>query len=204
VIATSTNSVLATVPIPDGSFDVRVSPDGQTAYVLGGTALTLVSLATYEVAATVPLGEYGYSADLALSADGTTAYADGPSGVAVINTATHTVTRTLALGSAFNTGLAISPDNKTLYLAANNPNFNLPGDLSEVNLATGTITGSVTVGLGPSGVVLSADGSTTYVENGRAGTVSVVSTVTDTVTHTWTFGTGDLGRLDGGIFYSND
>lgn len=204
VIATSTNEAVATVPIPDGAIFVRVSPDGRTAYVLGSDALTFVDLTTFQVTAKVPLSDSDYDVDLAVSADGSTAYADGWGGVAVIDTATQTVTHTFAVGSNFSAGMAVSPDNATLYLAVASM-AGLPGVLDEVNLATDTISASAPVGPSPTGVVLSSDGSTAYVESGGANTVSVVNTASLKTKHTWNIGTG-LVPLDsyGGIFYAND
>jgi len=182
---------------------VTVSPNGETAYVVGGTTLTYVDLATRKATAAVRLSTLGYTTALVLSADGSTAYVDGGTSVAVVDTATGTVTRTLTAGTDLNEGMAVSPDGTTLYTAGGGA-YPAPGDLYEVNTASGATTASVAVGTTPDGVVLSADGSQAYVSGSATNTVSVVDTATNTRASTWSFGTGRLGTPIDGLFYSKD
>ena len=199
VISAVTDTVTATIPIPSGANEVRSSPDGKTAYVLGNT-LTVVDLATSQVTGTIQLSGLKYAVGLVISADGSTAYVDGGTSIAVVDLATETVTRTLTAGTTLNEGMALSPDGSTLYVVGQRPSPQT-GALFAVDLATGATTSTVAVGSYPYGVAVSSDGGTAYVTNDGANTVSVIDTATGSVTKTWKFGTGLLRSPIDGIFY---
>lgn len=58
------------------------------------------------------------------------------------------------------------------------------GTVSVIDLASGTVTTEIEVGLHPSGMALSPDGTRLYVANANSDTVSVIETATDTVAQT--------------------
>lgn len=58
------------------------------------------------------------------------------------------------------------------------------GTVSVIDLASGTVTTEIEVGLHPSGMALSPDGARLYVANANSDTVSVIETATDTVAQT--------------------
>lgn len=58
------------------------------------------------------------------------------------------------------------------------------GTVSVIDLASGTVTTEIEMGLHPSGMALSPDGTRLYVANANSDTVSVIETATDTVAQT--------------------
>jgi YVTN family beta-propeller protein len=81
------------------------------------------------------------------------------------------------------TGLALSPDEKTLYVANGRSN-----EVAVIDVGTRAVTASIAVGERPWGIVLSHDGRTLYTANGRSGSVSVIDTATRRVTSTLAVG----------------
>ena len=81
------------------------------------------------------------------------------------------------------TGMALSPDEKTLYLANGRAN-----EVAIIDLESHTTTATIPVGERPWGVALSQDGRTLYTANGRSGSISVIDTATRRVTSTLTVG----------------
>lgn len=69
-----TGRTLATVPTGKGPHEVRVAPDGKTAYVVAGRTITAVDIATRTVRRTLDLGEFS-AHDVRVSADGRTLWA---------------------------------------------------------------------------------------------------------------------------------
>jgi YVTN family beta-propeller protein len=123
VIDTSTNSLVATVPI-GAVYDVpglAISPDGARLYVITWTQDVLViDTAARKVAATVRAGKVGSGAvGLAMSADGKRLYVGNTNtyNVSMIDTATRQVVATAHTSS--NPGyVALSPDSQRVYVAS--------------------------------------------------------------------------------------
>jgi YVTN family beta-propeller protein len=165
VIDTTTNTVTATIELGQVEADhVVFSPDGSRAYVT--TTNDGVDFATAQ-----PNGQNGAA-------------------IVVIDTATNTVTDTIPvnqepLDKRGLYGLAVSPDGATLYVA-NGVFIGQAGDgfLSVIDLATGSVTANIPVGIYPVGVTLSPDGSVAYVDDEKTKTVSVIDLSTNTVTAT--------------------
>jgi YVTN family beta-propeller protein len=154
VIATATNSVIATIPLPVGgsagdnsAIAVAVSPDGSKVYVTGGSyagpVVWVIAAPTNMVIATIPVGAAGpgYAAAVALSPDGSKVYVANniDNTVSVIATATNPVIATIPVGTDPD-GMAVTPDGSKVYVA----NF---GDntvsviATATNLVSGTISG---------------------------------------------------------------
>jgi YVTN family beta-propeller protein len=79
--------------------------------------------------------------------------------------------------------MALSPDEKTLYLANGRAN-----EVAIIDLATHAVTATIPVGERPWGVALSPDGRTLYTANGRSGSISVIDVGSRRVTSTFTVG----------------
>jgi YVTN family beta-propeller protein len=62
--------------------------------------------------------------------------------------------------------------------------------VSVIDVASNTVTATITVGNGPTGVVFSPDGTLAYVTNLNDGTISVINTGANSVTATINLGTG--------------
>jgi YVTN family beta-propeller protein len=75
--------------------------------------------------------------------------------------------------------MALSPDEKTLYLANGRSN-----EVAIIDLATRATSATIPVGERPWGIALSRDGSTLYTANGRSGSISVIDVASRRVTTT--------------------
>ena len=101
VIDTSTNAVVARVPVGSHPSGIAITPDGAFAYVAnqGGT-VSVIETATNTVVATVPVGLGLF--DVAITPDGAFAYVTAESRtqstVAVISTVTNAVVKTIDVG----------------------------------------------------------------------------------------------------------
>jgi len=71
-------------------------------------------------------------------------------------------------------------------------NFN-DGTVSVIDIATNTVSATITVGSGPRGVSVSLDGTKVYITNTTQNTVSVINTATNTVSATITVGSHPQG-----------
>jgi YVTN family beta-propeller protein len=172
------NSVLS----PDGR-DLLVSNDGA-----GIQSLQVVSAASRQVLQTIPYtAPSSVFIGLAYSPDGKHAYASG-GGSDVVHTytvydgllnASGDITIGTTTANPFPTGLSISPDGKTLYVANN-----LTNNIAIVNIATKTVTTTVAVGTYPYTTLISKDGKTVYVSNWGDGTISVLDTKTQAIVST--------------------
>jgi len=182
VIDTTSNTVTATISVPDAG-RLAITPDGRYVYVVGGSnSVWVIDTASNTVTATIPVGKEPF--DVAISRDGIYAYvADASSdALSVINTASNTVIATIPVG-IFPTGVAVSPDG--LYVYVTNATTN---DVSVIDTATDTVTATITTGSGAFAVAVSPDGRHAYVANLNAGSVSVIDTASNTVTATLTVG----------------
>jgi YVTN family beta-propeller protein len=81
------------------------------------------------------------------------------------------------------TGLALSPDENTLYVANGRAN-----EVVMIDVASRAVIASVAVGERPWGIALSRDGRTLYTANGRSGSVSVIDVASRRVTSTISVG----------------
>ena len=193
VINTATNTVTSTIGVETPT-RLAVSPDGTrvyaTAYNLG--QLSVIDTATNLVTATINLG--GSPGDIAVSPDGTRGYVitrsrqnSDDTWVAVINTdpnsaGYNTVINRIKVGGN-PVGLAVSAGGSEIYVTQARTRT-----VSTIEAATNTITATVGVGNFPVGVA--AGSRQLYVANSyeftayKAPTLSVVSTVTDSVVAT--------------------
>jgi len=204
VIDTFTNSVTATFSLPGGfctagagvnpSCGIAFTQKGAYAYVAANAngQVAVINTATNTVTTTISNGAQN-AGTVALSPDRSTAYVPLFYGyVSVINTATNTVTTDWSLnggsGGISLDGLAVTPDNATVYIESEEQNRVLV-----VPSATGTVSASISVGGSPSGLAMTPDGAYVYVTNTNDGTVSVIQAATNTVVATVPVGNGPYG-----------
>ena len=165
--------------------DVAVTPDGSQLWVAdtgpqtgpsSPTAITVISTATDQVTATLPLP--AAPAQIAFSPSGATAYVTTAGGLWVFDTATGHLTAVIrGLGDPY--GVAVSPDGSTVYVTNTDQ-----GQVEVIDAATDTVTGTIAVGQLPWQLAVSPDGKTAYVADPDSDQVSVISTSSDTVTST--------------------
>ncbi|HET8911664.1 MAG TPA: bifunctional YncE family protein/alkaline phosphatase family protein, partial [Ktedonobacteraceae bacterium] len=170
-----------------------LSPDGRHLLVSNGGAgiqsLQVVSTDDRNVQQTLPYyAPHSVFVGLAYSADGKKAYASG-GGEDVVHTFTVASTGNLTANgditigtlkdNPFPTGISLSPNGKTLYVANN-----LANTVSVVDTATKTITATIKIGSYPYTTLVSKDGKTVYATNWGDATISVIDASSNTVTTT--------------------
>ena len=210
VIATASNTVVATVGVGSGPVGVAITPDGAFAYVTNAfsNTVSVIATASNTVVATVGVGSSPGSqpVDVAITPDGAFAYVTNfdVNTVSVIATASNTVVATVGVGSRPQM-VAITPDGAFAYVT------NFDGNtVSVIATASNTVVATVGVGLRPFGVAITPDGAFAYVANnvGLGGTVSVIATASNTVVATVGVGSSPVGVAitpDGAFAYvAND
>jgi YVTN family beta-propeller protein len=180
VINTTTNAVVATVPVGTAPDGVAINQAGTLVYVTnkGSNNVSVISTSTNAVTATIPVS--AGPTDVALNPSGTTAYVSCGTGnqVAVINTAKKTVTTNITVTDPV--GLAVTANGAFLYVLSSSA-----GKVIVISTVTNTVFATISLGTGtPIGIALSPDGSTAYVANSTANTVSVIQTADNAVVNT--------------------
>jgi YVTN family beta-propeller protein len=186
VIATATNTVVATVPVGTGPRFVAITPDGAFAYVTNGDSnnVSVIDTATNTVGPTVAVGVRPFG--VAITPDGAFVYVTNQfsDNVSVIDTATNTVVATVKIvgpvgvvaGPVF---VAITPDGAFAFVS----NFSA-NNVSVIDTATNTDVAGFAVGAGPAGIAITPDGAFVYVVNDGSDDVSVFATASNTVVAT--------------------
>ncbi len=150
--STKTDKVTGEIKGLGGPRSLAVSPDGKWIYVTDsdGNSLKVVSAATGQVTATIPVGELPW--DVIVSADGKTVYVANPdsNSISVISAATNQVTATISVPGDPDT-VALTPDGSQLWVGQLTLAY-----VSLVNTASDKVVGRLNLGgtFGPQ----SADG----------------------------------------------
>jgi YVTN family beta-propeller protein len=136
VIATATNTVVATVTVGSGPQAVALTPNGAFAYVAneGSDDVSVIATATNTVVATVAVGDSPEG--VAITPDGAFVYVTNKTSntVSVIATVTNTVVATVAIGTGVEpSGVAITPDGAFAYIT--NEDQDGPLDVSVIATA---------------------------------------------------------------------
>jgi YVTN family beta-propeller protein len=191
VISTTTNTVVATVPVGVNPWGLAITPNGAFAYVtnLGDNTVSVINTNTNTIVATVSAG--AGPAGVAITPNGTFAYVANSvdNTVSVVNTATNSVVGTVPVGPG-PSGLAITPNGAFAYVV------NSDNTVSVINTATNTVVATVSVpgcGFGNDGPGLSItpNGASVYVSK-ACGEIGVINTATNTVVATFST-TGTTG-----------
>lgn len=191
---------LAKISIPDNTvtgytleapafyaYVLAIAPNGETIYLSGddetpGTQVSTFSILTQAQGGIGGVGDTGYIPGLAVTSDSNTLYAccaGSPTSelVPITNLLTSpSVQPGILLPYPY--AVALSPDNKTGYVINF---FTNPDNFSVINLATATVTATLTVGDDPQFLAVTGDGNYVYTTNATS-TVSVVNTKSNTVT----------------------
>lgn len=190
------NSSLPPVPaVPHG---IVASPDGKRVYVAEGAAgiyvldAALIQLIAGETISGLTAG--GGTLDnpqgLAISPDGTKLYAaDNRAGgaIGIVTIASKSVISISSAAFGANLvplGIAASPDGKSVYVALADSTHLIPDMVEVLDAVTGAAITSIPIGVSatPTGIAITPDGSRAYVTNQLAGTVSMITTVNNSVT----------------------
>jgi YVTN family beta-propeller protein len=120
VVDTGNNNVVASIPVGDDPFDVKMSSDYTRLYVAnrGGNSVSVVDTASNSVIATILLGGGGSPNGISLNSTGTRLYAanEGSNTVVAMDTTTNTVINTIPVGS-WPTAIAVKPNSTLVYVA---------------------------------------------------------------------------------------
>ena len=178
VIATSSNTVVATVGVGDNPYGVALTPDGSHAYVdnYSDNTVSVIATSSNAVIATVAVGNSPNG--IAITPDGTRAYVanSGDNTVSVIATSSNTVIgQPVSVGNS-PYGVAITPDGTLAYVPNSGDNT-----VSVIATSSNTVVATVGVGITPSAVAITPDGTRAYVPNINDNTVTVIATSSNTV-----------------------
>ena len=178
---------VAFITVGTAPWGVAISPNGSFVYVANSDSSTVsvIDTSTRTVTDTITVGFNGPSG-VAISPDGSFVYVtnigDVPGTVSVINTTTGSVSPTPINVGREPTEIVVSPDSAFVYVA----NFGVSGaagTVSVIDIATGAVSNTITVGIYPRGVAISPNGAFVYVANSDddPGTVSVIDTANKAV-----------------------
>ncbi|RJO73624.1 hypothetical protein D5S18_20775 [Nocardia panacis] len=181
-IATTSNSVVRQT-VREGHASgqtIAVAPDGRKLYVANGTKPTVT---VYDTQTLAPLNTVSFGASdlqgvklLVVSPDGRRVYVGDPHGVSVVDTATDTVIAHIAREQQ-PTRLAVSPDNRFLYLPR-------PGEgLDLVDTATNAVVSTVNFRVSGAALAVAPSGKYVFAVGMKDPTSSVVEVI-DTTSRT--------------------
>ena len=156
VISTSSNSVVATIPLGSNPHDVAITPNGLYAYVAnaGSGTVSVISTSFNSVVSTIPVGTYPW--DVAITPNGLYAYVANANSntTSVISTSSNSVVSTIPVGTNPH-GVAITPNGLYAYVAnqrsATVSVISTSSD-SVVTTITGTPSGPCGINYGPLGI----------------------------------------------------
>jgi YVTN family beta-propeller protein len=177
VVDIAGGSLIGTIPLSDGGFNLLVAPDGTRLYVTTASGtLHVIDTGSNQVLTTIPVGAAANG--LAFDADADVLYVSSRDAntVTAIDAASNTVLRTYAV-SGMPQRLALAPGGATLYVA------NETVGLDELDPATGGRVSVPAVSPGAVGLAISPDGVQLFVANPPAGRLTVVDVATRTMVH---------------------
>lgn len=187
IINTLTNTIVKTFN-STFPYALCVSPNNRYLYVTNYTqnSISIINTTTYALVSSIAVGRN--PTGIAISPDGSRVYVVNSisATISVINTASNTVTTTIKSPDINPNEIAVSPDGKNLYFTAQQYVYT-------VNTATNTISGKITVGYAPFGIVVSPDNKLVYEANANSNNISVIDVTSQTVVATIPVGTQPEG-----------
>lgn len=178
VIDTSTETIIATVPVVTGPHGMAVTPDGKRIYVSGdgSSGVSLIDTASDHVVQTIEVGKAPHG--LAITPDGKTLLVGvyGDNRVAFVDVASNTVLATLDVANPHT--IAIRPDGRIAYVASQEPgNF----ALVVVDLATRSVKKRVALDKPPRDPEFGYDGKALYFTLAGVNAIQVLDPTTERV-----------------------
>src|SRR5271157_1049965 len=174
VINTSTNTIVATTPLP-GAYNTTFSGDGSRAYVTDSVGVAIIDVPSSQLVGHIPLPAEG--SYIALTPDGGHAYVSVGNGtVYFLDVVAQTVITSISLpGGRDLRGVAVTPDGKSVYVV------NVFGsNVYVIDTTSNTVVKQIPVGFLPIGIGITPDGTRAYVA-ASYGPVSVINISTNTV-----------------------
>jgi len=187
VINTATDMVTATIPLTAPQ-RIAITPSGRFVWVTNNSSnIEVIDTAFNVVSDTVPLGSSS-EGGLAFTPNGAFAYAIVfPARVKVIDMATHMVVATINTGTGPDS-VAITPNGAFAYVSMVGVSR-----VSPIDTATNTVVTNISVGNNPRRLAVDPTGTSVYVpQSSSSGTVTVISTATNTVTGSIATGAGSI------------
>jgi len=187
VLDAATRSLIATVPLGDGGFNLGVAPDGQRVYATtAGGAVVVIATASNTVVGSMRVGSAPNG--VAFSPGGETVYISSRDA----GTVTAFSTSTLHQTAVYYVGgrpqrVSVSHDGLTLYAA------NEDHGLDVVNLSTGAVREAAGLATGY-GLGQTPDGTQLWVTSPGEGKIYIVDRSTATVSKTLDLGSGVVPR----------
>ncbi|HEV2782863.1 MAG TPA: PxKF domain-containing protein [Actinophytocola sp.] len=180
VVDTTSNSVIATIPVGVRPFDLAVDPAGTRVYLTtnGSDSVSVIDPASNTVTAAIPVG--GYPWRVAVDPTGTRVYVTNifSDSVSVIDPGSNTVTATIPVGGA-SEAVAFDSAGTRAYVT-------IPGSdrVSVIDTTSNTMTATIPVGSFPKGVAVNPANAQVYVVNAFSGSLSVIDPASNTVAAT--------------------
>jgi len=187
VISTTTNILLATIPVPaDRLSGLAFAPSNNEIYLAGGSTNTVFVIDTFTntVVGTLPVG-FAYS--VAFSSSNNNIYvANLDHSISVISTSTNTLITTIQVPAGYEiSGVAFSPSNNEIYATGDGNSFPTipPGGLLStvfvICASTNSQIGSISLpnGSDPAGVAFASSNNEIYVVNANSNTVAAIATI---------------------------
>ncbi|HLZ69822.1 MAG TPA: Ig-like domain-containing protein [Dehalococcoidia bacterium] len=177
VIDTSTNRVVATVPVGLAPQGVAVNLAGTRVYVTnaGDNTVSVIDASANKVVATVNVGRLPLG--IAVNPAGTRVYvanfADNT--VSVIDAGTNSAIATLPVGAA-PVGVVVNPAGTRVYVSSE-----IGNTVAVIDTGSNQVIATVPVNSFPIGVAMSPSGARLYVVTGRSNSVAVIDTSTNAV-----------------------
>ena len=221
IIDVARHTLKQTISIGNSFVGVGFSPSGDRIWVGGGAGNDVRTFrqlpdGSYTADGTIPISGGPAPSGLSLNASGTRLYIalNMTNQVAVIDTATRAILTRIPVGTYPYTTV-MSADGSKVYVSnwggripgagdttdgmfpvAVDPRTGIPisGTVSVIDTVSNTVVKSIDVGLHPTGMALSPDGSRLYVTNANSDTVSVIDTASDSVAKTIHVGQLGPGR----------
>ncbi len=167
------------VALPGDPHQVVVSPDGRFAYSADfegrDNTVSIVDLEQKSRVAGIKMDPYYKPHDLALTKDGSKLFVtcEASRVVAEVDVAARKITRPIRLSVENAHNLALSPDDKLLFVASQWDN-----NVTIINAETGEIIKSLATGKGAEGVTVSPDGKEAWVVNRVWQTLAIIDLAT--------------------------
>jgi YVTN family beta-propeller protein len=175
------------VQVGSGPHEVAISPDGTTAVVANygqrqpGNTLTVIDITAMRARATINLGDYHRPHGIQYFPDGkrVAVTAEVEQAVIVVDIEKAVVEIAVNTEQEISHMLVLSPDASRIYVTSIGS-----GTMTAVDIATGTVIGTVATGAGAEGLDISPDGTEVWVGNRADDTLSIVDTETLAITAT--------------------